>query len=48
MTDTVADPAVTPTSAQAEVTVSAAVVDAVRAERGPGASDRNPLPIADH
>ena len=23
-------------------------VDAVRAERGPGASDRNPLPIADH
>lgn len=32
MTDTVADPAVTPTSAQAEVTVSAAVVDAVRAE----------------
>ncbi|EON31619.1 hypothetical protein GTC6_16605 [Gordonia terrae C-6] len=32
MTDTVADPAVTPTSAQAEVTVSAAVVDAVRAQ----------------
>ncbi|MFE0751892.1 hypothetical protein [Gordonia sp. NPDC058843] len=34
MTDTVADPAVTPTSAQAEVTVSAAVAEAVRAELG--------------
>lgn len=32
MTDTVADPAVTPTSAQAEVTVSAVVADSVRAQ----------------